>query len=139
MTQTQYKIGMVGLGRMGANMSLRLLRAGHVCVVYNRSPQPVIEMEKQGATGAALSGFQHSDIRLVQARQTTMNTSCNEHILAASPCWRMLPSPSWGIGKNQATGRMPASISQLILTIVSTLPDDVARQKYSLLSPAFFD
>jgi 6-phosphogluconate dehydrogenase len=53
MAQTQYKIGMVGLGRMGANMSLRLLRAGHICVVYNRSPQPVIEMEKQGATGTA--------------------------------------------------------------------------------------
>jgi 6-phosphogluconate dehydrogenase len=53
MTQPQYKIGMVGLGRMGANMALRLLRAGHACVVYNRSLQPVIEMEKQGATGAA--------------------------------------------------------------------------------------
>ena len=53
MTQTKYKIGMVGLGRMGANMSLRLLRAGQPCVVYNRSPQPVIEMEKQGATGAS--------------------------------------------------------------------------------------
>ncbi|MHB8778253.1 MAG: phosphogluconate dehydrogenase (NAD(+)-dependent, decarboxylating) [Anaerolineales bacterium] len=53
MTQTKYKIGMVGLGRMGANMALRLLRAGQPCVVYNRSPQPVIEMEKQGATGAS--------------------------------------------------------------------------------------
>jgi len=51
MTQTQYKIGMVGLGRMGANMSQRLLRAGQPCVVYNRSPQPVIALEKQGATG----------------------------------------------------------------------------------------
>jgi 6-phosphogluconate dehydrogenase len=53
MTQIKHKIGMIGLGRMGANMALRLLHAGQPCVVYNRSPQPVIEMEKQGATGAA--------------------------------------------------------------------------------------
>jgi len=53
MTQKQSKIGMVGLGRMGANMSLRLLRAGQACVVYNRSRNPVIAMEKQGATGAS--------------------------------------------------------------------------------------
>ena len=53
MTQTRCKIGMVGLGRMGANMSLRLLRAGHTCVVYNRSRPAVIEIEKQGAIGAA--------------------------------------------------------------------------------------
>lgn len=52
MSQIKYKIGMVGLGRMGANMSLRLIRAGHPCVVYNRSRQPVTELEKQGATGA---------------------------------------------------------------------------------------
>jgi len=53
MTQIQYKIGMVGLGRMGANMSLRLLRAGHACVVYNRSRQAVTALEKHGATGAS--------------------------------------------------------------------------------------
>jgi 6-phosphogluconate dehydrogenase len=53
MTPTQYKIGMVGLGRMGANMSLRLLRAGHACVVYNRSRPPVTALEEQGATGAS--------------------------------------------------------------------------------------
>lgn len=53
MTQTQYKIGMVGLGRMGANMSLRLLRAGRTCVVYNRSKPAVTALEKQGATGAS--------------------------------------------------------------------------------------
>jgi 6-phosphogluconate dehydrogenase len=53
MTQTKYKIGMVGLGRMGSNMCLHILRAGQPCVVYNRSPQPVIKMEKQGAIGAS--------------------------------------------------------------------------------------
>lgn len=46
------QIGMVGLGRMGANMTRRLLRAGHECVVYNRSPEPVAEMVAEGATGS---------------------------------------------------------------------------------------
>jgi 6-phosphogluconate dehydrogenase len=43
------QIGMVGLGRMGANMVRRLLKGGHECVVFNRSPKPVEEMAKEGA------------------------------------------------------------------------------------------
>ena len=35
------QIGMIGLGRMGANMVRRLMGAGHHCVVFNRSPGPV--------------------------------------------------------------------------------------------------
>jgi 6-phosphogluconate dehydrogenase len=46
------QIGMVGLGRMGANMTRRLLRAGHDCVVYNRSPGAVAQMVAEGATGS---------------------------------------------------------------------------------------
>jgi 6-phosphogluconate dehydrogenase len=42
---------MVGLGRMGANMTRRLLRQGHDCVVYNRSPGAVHEMVEEGADG----------------------------------------------------------------------------------------
>jgi 6-phosphogluconate dehydrogenase len=45
--------GMVGLGRMGANMVRRLLRGGHECVVFNRSPAPVKELVKEGAIGAS--------------------------------------------------------------------------------------
>jgi|ERR1700732_914361 6-phosphogluconate dehydrogenase len=47
------QIGMIGLVRMGANMARRLLRKGHSCVVFNRSPQPVNELVKEGAIGAA--------------------------------------------------------------------------------------
>ncbi|MEN8214550.1 MAG: phosphogluconate dehydrogenase (NAD(+)-dependent, decarboxylating) [Pseudomonadota bacterium] len=46
------QIGMLGLGRMGANMVRRLLNDGHECVVYNRSPGPVRELEQEGAIGA---------------------------------------------------------------------------------------
>src|SRR5262245_23926865 len=45
-------IGMIGLGRMGANMVRRLLRGGHACVVYNRTPDPVKALVKEGAVGA---------------------------------------------------------------------------------------
>jgi len=46
------QIGMIGLGRMGANMATRLMRDGHQCVVYNRSPQAVRKLAAAGATGA---------------------------------------------------------------------------------------
>jgi len=46
------QIGMVGLGRMGANMVRRLSRAGHQCVVYDVSPQAVEALAAEKATGA---------------------------------------------------------------------------------------
>jgi len=47
------QLGMIGLGRMGANMVRRLLRGGHQCVVFDRSPQAVEELVKEQAVGAA--------------------------------------------------------------------------------------
>jgi 6-phosphogluconate dehydrogenase len=46
------QIGMIGLGRMGANMVRRLIRKGQSCVVFNRSPQAVNELVKEKAIGA---------------------------------------------------------------------------------------
>ncbi len=45
------QLGMIGLGRMGANMVTRLIRAGHECIVYDSHPEPVRELVKQGAVG----------------------------------------------------------------------------------------
>jgi 6-phosphogluconate dehydrogenase len=47
------QIGMVGLGRMGANMARRLLRGGHDCVVFDMSAKAVEELAHEKATGAA--------------------------------------------------------------------------------------
>ncbi len=47
------QLGMIGLGRMGANMVRRLLRNGHQCVVFDMSPQAVAGLAAEGATGAA--------------------------------------------------------------------------------------
>jgi 6-phosphogluconate dehydrogenase len=46
------QLGMIGLGRMGANMVRRLLRNRHECVVYDRNPDAVKELASEGAQGA---------------------------------------------------------------------------------------
>jgi len=46
------QLGMVGLGRMGANLVRRLMRAGHECVVYDVSPDAVNSLVGEGATGS---------------------------------------------------------------------------------------
>ena len=47
------QLGMIGLGRMGANMVQRLMRAGHECVVFDRDADAVKALAAEGATGAA--------------------------------------------------------------------------------------
>jgi 6-phosphogluconate dehydrogenase len=47
------QLGMVGLGRMGANLVRRLMRDGHECVVYDLDAHAVTELEREGATGAS--------------------------------------------------------------------------------------
>ena len=47
------QLGMIGLGRMGANMVRRLLQGGHQCTVYDRSAKAVAAMVKEKAAGAA--------------------------------------------------------------------------------------
>jgi 6-phosphogluconate dehydrogenase len=51
-TDTPMQLGMVGLGRMGANLVRRLMRDGHRCVVYDVNPETVKQLEEEGATGA---------------------------------------------------------------------------------------
>ena len=47
------QLGMVGLGRMGANMVRRLMKGGHQCVVFDRSAQAVAALAGEGATGSS--------------------------------------------------------------------------------------
>ena len=46
------QLGMIGLGRMGANMVRRLQKNGHQCVVYDRSADSVKQLSGEGATGS---------------------------------------------------------------------------------------
>jgi 6-phosphogluconate dehydrogenase len=50
------QLGMIGLGRMGANMVRRLLKGGHQCVVFDRSPKAVQELTQEKAVGASSLG-----------------------------------------------------------------------------------
>ena len=45
------QIGVIGLGRMGANISRRLMRAGHSTVVWDANASAVQELGKEGAEG----------------------------------------------------------------------------------------
>src|SRR6266567_246565 len=51
-TDTPMQLGMIGLGRMGANLSRRLMRDGHRVVAYDRNPDVVKSLAGEGATGA---------------------------------------------------------------------------------------
>ncbi|HUO32576.1 MAG TPA: decarboxylating 6-phosphogluconate dehydrogenase [Bryobacteraceae bacterium] len=54
------QLGMIGLGRMGANMVRRLMRGGHQCVVWDQSQDSVQKMTSEGAVGASsLDDFLH--------------------------------------------------------------------------------
>jgi 6-phosphogluconate dehydrogenase len=68
------QIGMIGLGRMGANMARRLMKGGHECVVYDRDAKAVHAIAKEGARGA------HSLEQVVQ------------ELNAPRAVWIMLPS-----------------------------------------------
>jgi len=46
------QLGMIGLGRMGANMVRRLMKGGHECVAFDMTPASVQALAKEGATGA---------------------------------------------------------------------------------------
>ncbi|HEY2505737.1 MAG TPA: decarboxylating 6-phosphogluconate dehydrogenase [Streptosporangiaceae bacterium] len=52
-TDTPMQLGMIGLGRMGANLVRRLMHDGHHCVVYDRTPTAVTQLADEGADGAS--------------------------------------------------------------------------------------
>jgi 6-phosphogluconate dehydrogenase len=82
------QMGMVGLGRMGANMVRRLLRAGHQCVVFNRSQEAVQAIAKEGAVGAtSLDDF----IKKLEAPRAI---------------WLMVPAAAVDTTLNDLTGRL---------------------------------
>lgn len=61
------QLGVVGLGRMGANIARRLMRAGHECVVFNRTPGPVKALADEGATPSESIGDFVSKLRKPRA------------------------------------------------------------------------
>ena len=82
------QLGMIGLGRMGANMVRRLLRAGHEGVVFDMSPKAVEELVLEKAVGGASPAdfvskpFVNTDLELpfanaLKQRQLSRETAAN--------------------------------------------------------------
>jgi 6-phosphogluconate dehydrogenase len=91
------QIGIVGLGRMGANIARRLMRGGHACVVYDRDAEPGRKLVAEGAAAAASIG------ELVKA------------LAAPRVVWLMLPA---GAATEVAIGELSS-----LLTAGDTLID----------------
>jgi len=63
------QIGIIGLGRMGANIARRLMRSGHECVVFDLSPDSVKQVVDDGATGAAVINARVDKIMDIERRR----------------------------------------------------------------------
>ncbi|MEA2615126.1 MAG: 6-phosphogluconate dehydrogenase [Chloroflexota bacterium] len=84
------QLGMIGLGRMGANLVRRLMRSGHECVVYDVNPEAVRRLEEEGAIGAA-------SLDDLAARLTVPRAA-----------WIMVPAALAGRTVDELAGRMDA-------------------------------
>ena len=108
------QLGMVGLGRMGANLVRRLMRHGHECVVFDVNPESVAQLADEGADGAA---------------------SLDEFVAklaAPRAVWIMVPAALTGQTVDDLAGRM--SRSDIIIDGGNSYyRDDIDRAK--MLSP----
>jgi 6-phosphogluconate dehydrogenase len=110
------QMGMIGLGRMGANMARRLMKGGHECVVYDRNTENVATLAKEGATGAA-------SLEDVVAK-----------LNAPRAVWIMLPSGAPTEGTVMALSKLLAAGDAIIDGGNSFYKDDVRRS--IMLKPA---
>jgi len=84
------QLGMIGLGRMGANMVRRLMKDGHDCVVYDRSAEAIAELAGEGAVGS--SGLDDFIAKLEKPRAI----------------WLMVPAAVVDSSLNDLVGRLDA-------------------------------
>src|SRR5438067_4578351 len=110
------QIGMIGLGRMGANMARRLTKGGHQCVVFDRNAETVDSLAKEGPTGA------HSLEEVV------------EKLSAPRAVWVMLPSGAPTEETVMALSKLLAAGDAIIDGGNSFYKDDVRRS--TMLKPA---
>jgi 6-phosphogluconate dehydrogenase len=110
------QIGMIGLGRMGANMARRLMKGGHECVVYDRNKETVDALAKEGPSGA-------SSLEDVAAK-----------LKAPRAVWIMLPSGAPTEQTVMALSKLLAAGDAVIDGGNSFYKDDVRRS--TMLQPA---
>ncbi len=106
------QLGMIGLGRMGANMVRRLLKNQHACVVYDHNPDNVAALEKEGATGASSLEDMVAKLQVPRA------------------IWVMVPAGQPTEDSVVALSKLLASGDTIIDGGNSFYKDDVRRAKY---------
>ncbi len=77
------QIGMIGLGRMGANMVRRLMRGGHECVVFDVNPANIAALEAEGAVAAQSLQDMISKLEKPAAIWLMLPAAVTEHTLVA--------------------------------------------------------
>ena len=95
------RLGMIGLGRMGANIVRRLIRHGHTCVAYDKNAELGHQLASEGAVAAAHAAsvvlrhdsFQHIEDGLVN-RHVDHLTSPLHRLMALTPKWFTTATPS---------------------------------------------
>ena len=121
------QLGMIGLGRMGANMVRRLLRKRHQCVVFNRSPKPVKDLVQEGAAGsdsladfakqlakpraiwlmvpaaAVDQGFAHAWVTIIDTHVTTIVSAAILFIVGSGPVKGFAVTLTFGLLANLFT------------------------------------
>jgi 6-phosphogluconate dehydrogenase len=76
------QLGMIGLGRMGANMVQRLMAAGHDCVVFDMNPDAVQALVQQGATGAESMADLCAKLTVPRAAWIMVPAAVVDHVIA---------------------------------------------------------
>ena len=106
------QLGMIGLGRMGANMVRRLQKNGHKCVVYDRSADSVKQLEGEGATGASsLDDF----VKKLQKPRAV---------------WLMVPAAVVDASLRDLVGKLKRTTSSSMVEIPTTSMISAARKNF---------
>ena len=103
------QIGMIGLGRMGANMARRLMKGGHECMVYDRNAGNVDAIVKEGAIGAS-------------ALEDVV-----EKLKAPRAVWIMLPSGAPTEETVVALSKLLTAGDAIMISFAGTRPGEPAR------------
>ncbi len=128
------QIGVIGLGRMGGNISRRLMQNGHEAVVYDRDPKAVAEVASDGATGAAGS----AELVAANSRRRAQSGSCCRPARSpktSSPswqsCWRRATSSSMAATRSGRTTSAAPKCSRSAASIMSTSAPAAASGDWS--------
>ena len=115
------QIGMIGLGRMGANMARRLLTGGHQCVVFNRSRAPVDALVELGAVGTSSLADLVKNLKAPRAIWMMVPSAIVETVIADQG------SAVFGVMHSQTKNLIELAAWTVLANVVLNLDETLAR------------